>query len=239
MLVVVGLALSFVAAVPQVQLKPEVVLFGVLPPLLYVAAVETSVPAFRFNLRPILFLAIGLTLFTACCVGYAVHLLLPAVPLAATFALGAVVAPPDAVAATAVARRIGLPRRVVSILEGESLINDAAALVLFRVTVAAATGQTLTLFGLSGGPVVGIVGNALLAPLGGIAIGMLGGRVLGWIHGRVTDPLIDNSVSLLTPWLVYLPAEAIHASGVVAVVVAGLHLGHRYPTLMSAASRLQ
>jgi CPA1 family monovalent cation:H+ antiporter len=236
---VVGLLLSFVATVPQVQLKPEIILYGVLPPLLYVAAIETSVPAFRYNLRPILLLAIGLTLFTAASVGFAVHLLLPAVPLAATFALGAVVSPPDAVAATAVARRIGLPRRIVAILEGESLINDAAALVLFRVTVAAATGQTLTVFGFAGSATAGIVGNALLAPLGGLAIGVLCGKVLGWVHRRVTDPLIENSVSLLTPWLAYLPAEQIHASGVVAVVVTGLYLGHRYPTLMSAASRLQ
>src|SRR5690242_4935678 len=110
MLVVVGLMLSFVAVVPQLTLRPEVVLFGILPPLLYVAAVETSVPAFRFNLRPILLLAVGLVIFTAGCVGFAMHALAPGVPLAACFALGAIVAPPDAVAATAVARRIGLPR---------------------------------------------------------------------------------------------------------------------------------
>jgi Na+/H+ antiporter len=231
LLVVVGLALSFVAAVPQVRLDPEVVLIGVLPPLLYVAAVETSVPAFRYNLRPILLLAVGLVLFTTACVGYAVHLLLPQVPLAATFALGAIVAPPDAVAATAVARRIGLPRRVVSILEGESLINDASALVLFRVAVAAATGHILT--------PLGVAGDALLAAGGGVAIGGIGAVVLAWIHRRVTEPLIDNSVSLLAPWVVYVPAEQLHASGVVAVVVTGLYLGHRYPTLMSAASRLQ
>jgi monovalent cation/hydrogen antiporter len=130
LLVLAGLLLSFVAGVPQVRLEPEIVLVGVLPPLLYVAAVETSVPAFRYNLRPILLLAVGLVLFTAACVGFAVHALLPQVPLAATFALGAVVAPPDAVAATAVARRIGLPRRIVAILEGESLVNDATALVI-------------------------------------------------------------------------------------------------------------
>jgi CPA1 family monovalent cation:H+ antiporter len=231
LLVVVGLALSFVAAVPQVRLDPEIVLIGVLPPLLYVAAVETSVPAFRYNLRPILLLAVGLVLFTTACVGYAVHLLLPQVPLAATFALGAIVAPPDAVAATAVARRIGLPRRVVAILEGEGLINDATALVLFRVAVAAAVGKTLT--------PLGVAGDALLAAGGGIVIGAVGGIVLAWVHRKITQPLIDNSVSLLAPWVVYAPAEQLHASGVVAVVVTGLYLGHRYPTLMSAASRLQ
>jgi monovalent cation/hydrogen antiporter len=230
LLVVAGLVLSF-APVPQIRLDPEVILIGVLPPLLYVAAVETSVPAFRFNLRPILLLAIGLVLFTAGCVGFAIHLLLPEVPLAAAFALGAVVAPPDAVAATAVARRIGLPRRIVSILEGESLVNDATALVLFRVTIAAATGETIT--------ALGVAGHALLASAGGVAIGAVGGFVLAWVHHRVKDPLMDNAVSLLAPWVVYVPAEQIHASGVVAVVVTGLYLGHRYPTLMSAASRLQ
>jgi CPA1 family monovalent cation:H+ antiporter len=231
LLVVAGLALSFVAAVPEVRLKPEIVLVGVLPPLLYVAAVETSVPAFRFNLRPILLLAVGLVLVTTVCVGYALHVLLPQVPLAATFALGAIVAPPDAVAATAVARRIGLPRRVVAILEGESLINDASALVLFRVAVAAATGHILT--------PLGVAGDTVLAAGGGVVIGGIGAVVLAWVHRRITDPLIDNSVSLLAPWLVYVPAEQVHASGVVAVVVTGLYLGHRYPTLMSAASRLQ
>jgi monovalent cation/hydrogen antiporter len=230
LLVIAGLLLSL-TPIPEVRLEPEVVLIGVLPPLLYVAAVETSVPAFRYNLRPILLLAIGLVLFTAACVGLVIHLVLPQVPLAIAVALGAVVAPPDAIAATAVARRIGLPRQIVTILEGESLINDATALVLFRVAVAAVTGEAITL--------LGVAGNAALAVAGGLAIGALGGVVLSKIHRRVTDPLVDNTISLLTPWLVYVPAEQIHASGVVAVVVTGLYLGHRYPTLMSAASRLQ
>src|SRR5262249_48476082 len=230
LLVVAGLLLSF-APIPQVRLEPEVVLIGGLPPLLYVAAIETSVPAFRYNLRPILLLAIGLVLFTAGCVGLAIHLLMPWVPLAAAFALGAVVAPPDAIAATAVARRIGLPRRIVSILEGESLINDATALVLFRVAVAAAVGETLT--------PLGVVGHALLASVGGLLVGAVGGVVLAKIHRKVKDPLVDNTISLLAPWVVYVPAEQIRASGVGAVVVTGLYLGHRYPTLMSAASRLQ
>src|SRR5439155_7100210 len=160
-----------------------------------------------------------------------VKLLLPGVPWAAAFALGAVVAPPDAVAATAVARRIGLPRRIVTILEGESLINDASALVIFRVAVAALTGQALTM------TAVGV--QALVASLGGLAIGIAGAVVLTRIHRAIKDPLLDNAVSLLGPFAVYLPAEAIGASGVVAVVITGLKLGNRYPELMSAASRLQ
>ena len=231
LLVVVGVGLSFIPGVPEIRLEPEVVLIGILPPLLYVAAIETSVPAFRFNLRPILLLAVGLVIFTAACVGLVVHALLPLVPLAACFALGAVVAPPDAVSATAVARRIGLPRRIVSILEGESLVNDATALVIFRVAVAAAVGQTLS--------VPGVVENAVRASVGGVLIGAVGGILLAKIHRKITNPLLDNAVSLLAPFVVYAPAEAVHASGVVAVVVTGLYLGNRYPMLISARSRLQ
>jgi CPA1 family monovalent cation:H+ antiporter len=230
-LVVVGLAFSFVPGFPAVQLKPDLVLVGILPPLLYVAAVQTSVPAFRFNLRPILLLAIGLVIFTAFAVGLVLHALLPTVPFAACVALGAVVAPPDAIAATAVARRIGLPRRVVSILEGESLINDATALVLLRVSIAAA-GGTAVGFGR-------IAGEVLLSAGGGLVIGVLGALVLGFLHRRVKDPLLENALSLLSPFILVLPAEYLHMSGIVAVVVAGLALGHRMPTLLAAESRLQ
>ncbi len=231
LLVLVGIGISFVPGVLEIELESEVVLLGILPPILYVAALETSVPAFRFNIRPILLLAVGLVLFTAAAVGLTLHMLLPEVPLAMCFALGAVVAPPDAVAATAVARRIGLPRRIVTVLEGESLINDATALVTLRVAVAAAVGQAVDAWS--------ITRTASIAVIGGVAIGVAGGIVLGFVHKRIGNPLIDNAVSLLTPWVVFLPAERIHASGVVAVVVCGLALGHRMPTLMSAASRLQ
>ncbi|GAA4255031.1 Na+/H+ antiporter [Dactylosporangium darangshiense] len=231
LLVVVGIGISFIPGLLEIELDPGVVLVGILPPILYVAALETSVPAFKFNLRPILLLAVGLVLFTTAAVGFTLHMLMPAVPQAACFALGAVVAPPDAVAATAVARRIGLPRRVVTVLEGESLINDASALVTLRVAVAAAVGEAVD--GWS------ITETASIAVIGGIAFGVAGGLVVGFVHKRITNPLIDNAVSLLTPWVVFLPAERVHASGVVAVVVCGLSLGHRMPTLMSAASRLQ
>jgi CPA1 family monovalent cation:H+ antiporter len=231
MLMVVGLGLSYVPSFPVPELSPEFVIVGILPPLLYVAALEISVPAFRFNLRPIMLLAVGHVLFIAALVGYAVHLLLPAVPLSICFALGAVVAPPDAVAATALARRIGLPRRLVVILEGESLLNDATALVLFRVAVMAAVGTAV-------GP--GRVAEEIfIAAGGGLLVGAIGAVVLAFLHRRTTDPLLDNSLSLLTPFVVAVVAEEIHGSGVVAVVVTGLYLGHRLPTLMSAASRLQ
>lgn len=231
LLVVLGLALSFVPGVPEIHIDPELIIVGVLPPLLYVAAWRTSVPAFRFNLRPILELAIGLALFTAFAVAAVLATVLPGVPFAICLALGAVVAPPDAVAATAVARRVGLPRRVVTVLEGESLFNDATALVLFRTSVAAAIGASVG--------VSDIALDTLLAAGGGVLIGAVCAVVLEFLHRRITDPLLDNALSLLTPFVVALLAEEVHASGVVAVVVTGLYLGHRAPTLMSAASRLQ
>jgi len=231
LLMILGLGLSFVPAVPQFHLEPEFVLVGILPPLLYVAALQTSVPAFRYNLRPILLLGIGLVIFTALAIGWVVHLLVPQAPFAVCVALGAVVAPPDAVSATAIARRIGLPRRLVTILEGESLINDATALVLLRVATAAAVGGAVG---------VGAVGEQIVVSAGGgIAVGVLGALVFGFLHKRIKDPLLDNALSLLIPFAVVLASEAIHASGVVAVVVTGLALGHRMPTLMAAASRLQ
>jgi monovalent cation/hydrogen antiporter len=231
LLVVVGLLLSYLPGFPQVELDPELVLIGVLPPLLYVAALETSVPAFRTNLRPILLLAVGLVIFTAFAVGLVVHLLLPAVPFAVCLALGAVVAPPDAIAATSVARRIGLPRRVVTILEGESLVNDATALVLLRVATVASMGVAVE--------VTEVAREVVVATGGGILVGLVGVAIFSFLHGRISDPLVDNALSLIIPFAVALLAERIHASAVVAVVVTGLAIGHRLPRLMSAASRLQ
>ncbi|ASW54555.1 Na+/H+ antiporter [Plantactinospora sp. KBS50] len=230
-LVVVGLGLSFIPGFLDVHLEPDLVLVGILPPLLYIAALETSVPAFRTNIRPILLLAVGLVLFTALLVGLVVHLLLPAVPLSICVAFGAVVAPPDAVAATAVARRIGLPRRLVTILEGESLINDASALVLLRVGVAAATGPALD--------ALQVGQEVLVAAGGGVVVGAIGFFVFAQLHKRTRDPLLDNALSLIAPFAVVLLAEPIGASSVVAVVVTGLGLGHKLPVLMSAGSRLQ
>ncbi len=231
LLVLVGLGLSLVPGFPVPVLDPEIVIVGLLPPLLFVAALETSVPAFRFNLRPILLLAVGHVLFIAVLVGLVVYALLPDVPFAICLALGAVVAPPDAIAATALARRIGLPRRLVTILEGESLLNDATALVLFRVAALAAVGEATG--------ALEITSELVRAVGGGLLVGAIGAILFRFLHKRTKDPLLDNALSLLTPLSVALAAEVIHASGIVAVVVAGLYLGHRLPTLMSAASRLQ
>jgi monovalent cation/hydrogen antiporter len=207
------------------------VLIGILPPLLYVAALQTSVPAFRRALRPILLLAIGLVVVTSLVVGFALHALLPEVPLSACIALGAVVAPPDAVSATAIARRIGLPRRVVTILEGESLLNDASALVLVRVAAVALTGTAVGFWD--------ITGRVVLTAGGGLVIGMLAAVLAAWLHKKILDPLLDDAVSLLTPFVVVIIAEELGTSSIVAVVVAGLYLGHRIPYLLSPTSRLQ
>jgi monovalent cation/hydrogen antiporter len=230
-LLVAGLGLSFVPGLPVIHVEPELVLVGILPPLLYVAALQTSVPAFRRALRPILLLAIGLIVFTAMAVGFALHALLPEVPLSACIALGAVVAPPDAVSATAIARRIGLPRRVVTILEGESLLNDATALVLLRVSAGALTGAAVGFWEI-GRDVVRTAG-------GGLLIGIAAALGAAWLHRKVLDPLLDDALSLLTPFVVVIVAEELHTSSIVAVVVAGLYLGHRIPYLLSATSRLQ
>jgi CPA1 family monovalent cation:H+ antiporter len=216
---------------PQAHLEPELVLIGILPPLLYVGGLQTSVPAFRRSLRPILLLAVGLVLFTAFAVGLVMHWLLPQVPLAACVALGAIVAPPDAVSATAIARSVGLPRRVVTILEGESLLNDATALVLVRVAA-----------GALGGAAVGfwpIAGQVVLKAGGGVLIGFVAAFAAAKLHRKILDPLLDDAVSLLTPFVVVIVAEELHTSSVVAVVIAGLYLGHRMPYLLSPTSRLQ
>ena len=230
-LLVAGLALSYVPGFPEAHLKPELVLIGILPPLLYVAALQTSVPAFRRQLRPILLLAIGLVLLTAFAVGTVVHWILPQIPYAACVALGAIVAPPDAVSATAIARSVGLPRRVVTILEGESLLNDATALVLVRISVSALSGIAVGFWP--------IVGQVALKAGGGVLLGLLAAYLAAKLHRKIEDPLLDDAVSLLTPFVVVIVAEVARSSSVVAVVVAGLYLGHRIPYLLSPTSRLQ
>ena len=230
LLVLVGFALSYVPGVPAYELDPELILVLILPPLLYAAAWQTSLPSFRANLRPIALLSVGLVLFTALVVGVVAAAVVPGLPFAAAVALGAIVAPPDAVAATAVASRARLPRRVVAILEGESLINDATALTTYRLAVAAvASGFSLLEFGY----------RFLLAAVGGAAVGMVFALALAWIRRRLPEPVLDTTLSLVAPFLAFLPAEEIGASGVIAVVVAGLYLGHRAPVETQAATRLQ
>lgn len=229
LLVVAGFVGSYVPFIPDVALTPDLVLIGFLPPLLYAAAIRTSLIDFRRNKRPIGLLSVGLVVFTTIGVGLVAWWILP-VPLTAALALGAVVAPPDAVAATSIARRVGMPRRIVTILEGESLVNDATALVTLRTAIAAMT---------AGGVTVWSVGfDFVVSAVGAVFFGVVVAVVVGYVRRRVIDDLTDVTISLLTPWLAYIPAEEIHASGVLAVVVAGLLLGHKSPTIQSATSRV-
>ncbi|WP_141015309.1 Na+/H+ antiporter [Nocardioides sambongensis] len=229
LLIAVGILVSLIPGVPEVRLEPDVVLLGLLPPLLYAAAVRTSLVDFNANRRPILLLSIGLVFFTTAGVAVVVRLVVPEIGWPLAFAIGAVVAPPDAVAATAIGRRIGLPRRVVTILEGESLLNDASALVALRTAIAA-LGASVTVLE------VGL--DFLVAAGGGVAVGVLFFLVVGLVRRRGVDPDIDTGISLVVPFASYLVAEEIHASGVVAVVVAGLLLGHKAPVLQTAQARL-
>ncbi len=231
LLVLLGLAVSAIPGVPAYHLDPEVVLVLFLPPLVYSAAIRTSLTEFRANARPIGLLSVGLVLFTTAAVGLVAVSLIPELTLPTAFALGAIVAPTDAVAATAIARRVGLPPRVVVILEGESLVNDATALVVYRIAVAAAVTGAFSL------PLVGL--RFVISVVGGAAVGYVVARAVALIRRRTDDPLIENTVSLLTPFVAFLPAEAIGASGILAVVVTGLWLGHRAPVLLSSAARLQ
>ncbi|WP_193609466.1 Na+/H+ antiporter [Nocardioides lijunqiniae] len=228
-LIAVGVAASYVPGMPEVHLEAEVVLLGLLPPLLYATAIQTSLVDFNANRRTIFLLSVGLVVFTTAGIGALVHALVPGIGWAAAFAIGAVVAPPDAVAATAIARRIGLPRRIVTILEGESLLNDATALVALRTAIAAGgTGITAMKVG----------EDFLLAAGGGVAIGVGFFLLVAMLRKRITDPLMDTAISLVVPFAAFVIAERIHASGVIAVVIAGLLLGHKAPIVQTAQSRI-
>ncbi|MFN8195615.1 MAG: Na+/H+ antiporter [Nocardioidaceae bacterium] len=229
LLVAVGIAASYLPMTPEIRLGPEIVLVGLLPPLLYAAAVQTSLVDFNNNRRVILLLSVGLVVFTTAGVALVVHLLVPSLGWPGSFAIGAVVAPPDAVAATAVARRIGLPRRIVTVLEGESLLNDATAIVALRTAIAAAGGTVSAWH-------VGV--DFVLAAGGGLLVGGVVFVVVAWLRKHVTDPLMDTAISLVVPFAAYVAAEHVHASGVLAVVVAGLLLGHKAPILQTASSRI-
>ncbi|MBM6401022.1 cation:proton antiporter domain-containing protein [Phycicoccus sonneratiae] len=234
----VGAVLSVIPQVPEVRLSPDVVLYGLLPPLLYSAALSSSLVDIRTYRSKILSLSVGLVLFTAVGVALVVSALMD-VDFALALALGAIVAPPDAVAATAVARRIGLPRKITTILEGESLLNDATALVTLRTALAAAG---LAAHG-AGAPAAGIslgsVGlDLLVAAVGGVAVGVVAYLVVGWLRRRLTEVPADTALSFIAPFVAYAPAEVVGASGVLAVVTAGLLLAYRAPVLQSAPSRL-
>ncbi|MEO6084990.1 MAG: Na+/H+ antiporter [Umezawaea sp.] len=229
-LVALGLGVSFIPGIPEFQIEPELILVLVLPPLLYSAALDSSFVNIKANLRPIGLLAVGLVLVTTLAVGFAVHLVLPDLPWAAALVLGAVVAPPDAVAAVTIGRRLGLPRRAMTLLTGESLVNDATALTAYKVAVAAALGTAATTW------------TSLLTFLEATGVGVLTGLVVGvavqQIRQRLDDGVLESGLGMLVPFGAYLLAEAFEGSGVLAVVIAGLYIGHN-STRASYYTRLQ
>ena len=209
LLVIGGLALGLVPIVPNVELPPDLILLIFLPPLLYSAAFFSSPRDLRANLRPIASLSIALVLLTTVTVAVVAHAVI-GLPWAAAFVLGAIVSPTDPVAATAIAGRLGAPRRIVTILEGESLINDGTALILYRVAVAAVvTGAFSPLY-------AGL--EFVLYGVGGAAVGLLSGWVTSPVRQRIEDPLVEITISLVTPYAAYVPAEELGVSGVLAVV---------------------
>jgi Na+/H+ antiporter len=230
LLVVVGVALALVPGLPRVQLVPELVLLLVLPPLIYSAGVAMSWREFRFNLRPIALLAIGCVVFTTVTVAAVAHALL-GLPWAVAFVLGAIISPPDVVAPLAIARRLRLPRRLLVILEGEGLANDATALILYRFAIAAVSTGAFSL-----GPALGTFGAIFV---GEIAFGLAVGWSMLRIRYLAADPRVEITLSLVTPYLAYWIPEHLGGSGVLATVVAGLYTSWHGPRLITAATRLQ
>jgi len=229
-LVLGGGVLGFVPGLPTLDFDPQVLLVLVLPPILYQAALLTSWRDFKANARPIGVLSIGLVIVTTLAVGAVLKFLVPDIPWAVAFAFGAIVSPPDAVAATAVLSHLNMPRRIVTVLEGESLVNDASGLVLYKFAVAAALTGAFS------------VGQASLqfvwVALAGIAVGMLLAWVFVKVHGWLNDPFTEVLIALSIPYIAYIAAETVHVSGVLAVVAAGLFRGRHSPKIVSAEMRI-
>jgi Na+/H+ antiporter len=231
LLVVGGAGIGFVPGLPSVELPPEAVLLIFLPPLLYSAAFFSSLRDLRDNVRPIGLLAIGLVVTTTLGVGLVAHAVIDDLSWAAAFTLGAIVAPTDPVAATAIASRSGAPRRIVTVLEGESLVNDATALVAYKVALAAVLTGSFSLLDAGG--------SFVLESLGGIAIGIAVGAVVAEVRRVIEDAPTEITISLITPYFAYLPAEALGVSAVLAAVTSGIWLGWRAPRLITSATRIQ
>lgn len=228
-LVLVGIGIGYIPDMPPVTVEPEIILFGVLPPLLYSASVSTPLIDFRRNIRPIAGLSVFLVLISAFAIGGLLHLAVPSIPFPVAVALGAVVSPTDAVAATSIGKRLGMPERIVAILEGESLVNDATSLVLLKTAIAAIA---------SGFAFWNAAGSFAFEVAAAVLIGYLIGVVTVFVRSKLTNPVHDTVVSFVVPFVAFMPAEAIGASGVLAVVVTGLYTGHHSARRFSATARL-
>jgi len=231
-LVLAGLLLSFVPGTPKIAIDPDVIFFVVLPPLLYSAAWLTSWREFSYHLVSILFLAFGLVLFTVLGVAAMAPWFFSSFDWRMGFVLGAVVAPTDAIAATSIAKQIGLPKRIVDVLEGESLVNDASGLLALEFGVAMLVrGETGTI---SGG-----LERLVYLTVAGLAVGLLIGVIVNWVETHIDHGPIEIALSIMVPYVSYLAADSIHASGVLAVVACGLYLSRKSSSFFSASVRLQ
>ena len=231
LLVLGGLALGFAPGVPTITLPPQVVLFGVLPPLLYSAAFFTSLRDLRANKRPIGLLSTGLVLMTTISVAVVAHTMIDGLGWAPAFVLGAVVSPTDPIAAVAIAERLGIPRRAVAIIEGESLVNDGSALVLYKFAVAAVlTGSFSAMHAAD---------SFVWSVAGGIGIGLALGWVIRQVRRRLSNPPVEITIALMTGYFTFIPAYLVGASGVLAVVAAGVYVGWHTPELTTPETRLQ
>jgi monovalent cation/hydrogen antiporter len=227
-----GLAVAFVPGLPPLALDPETIFLIFIPPLLFWTALSTSLRDLKRNLRSITLLAVWLVLATMGIVAVVAHALLPHLPWAVCFVLGAIVAPPDAVAVTASTRRLSLPRTALVILEGESLMNDATAIVAYQIALAAAVSGTFSL--------PHAAGELLFTGIGGVAVGVALGWCVGWVRAHMRrSGVVENTISLLSPFIAFIPATALGCSGVLAVVAMGLYLGRFGPRIVSAPTRLQ
>jgi monovalent cation/hydrogen antiporter len=230
-LVLAGLALGFVPGIPDLRLPPDVVLVAVLPPLLYLSAFFTSLRDLRLKAKPIGLLAVGLVVVTTVTVAAVAHWAIDDFSWQTAFVLGAVVSPTDPIAATSIASRLGVPRRVIAVIEGESLVNDGTALVLWKVAVAAVVAGTFSAWDLGLQFVWGVVG--------GVGIGLIVGYLVAELRRRLHNPPVEVTISLMTGYFAFLPASAAGSSGVLAVVTAGVYLGWRTPELTSPQGRIQ
>jgi monovalent cation/hydrogen antiporter len=231
LLVLSGIAIAFVPGLPEIQLNSQLVFLLFLPPLIFSAAWNFPWEDFRANLSPIFGLAVGLVFATMIAVAFVVHWLIPVITLASGFVLGAIVSPPDAVAATAVLKNMRIPKRLATVLEGESLVNDSSGLVAYQFAVAAVVTGSFSLAQASA--------DFFWQSLGGIFLGYVVGVVVTWVHRGLTDPAVEVTLTILTPYIAYLLAEKAHCSGVLAVVAAGLHLGYRSWEALTPESRIQ
>jgi Na+/H+ antiporter len=231
LLVLGGLGLGFVPGMPRIELAPDLVLVAILPPLLYGTAFFTSLRELRANVRAITLLAVGLVLTTMVAVAVVAHAAVPGLTWPGAFVLGAIVSPTDPTAASAIAQRLGLPRRLIALIEGESLVNDGTALVAYRVAVAAVVTGSFSLAGASG--------RFLLNVAGGIAVGLAVGFVIRQVRRRLDNPPVEITISILSGYFAYLPAQAAGVSGILAAVTTGIYMGWYTPELTTPQMRLQ